>query len=77
VRKEDYVMTRIELPFETACDSAAATFSSLAAMLHFHRTGERYKPRLVVVNKVTMHRRRAAPRPALRVVSARLPQLSA
>jgi hypothetical protein len=29
------------------------------------------------VNKVTMHRRRAAPRPALRVVSARLPQLSA
>ncbi len=53
-------MTRIELPFETACDNAAATFSSLAAMLHFHRTGERYKPRLVVVNEVAAHRRRAA-----------------
>jgi hypothetical protein len=70
-------MTRVEFPFETACDSAAATFSSLAAMLHFHRTGERYKPRLVVVNEVAAHRRRAAPRPVLRVVPARMPQLSA
>ena len=61
-------MTRTELPFETACDSAAATFSSLAAMLHFHRTGERYKPRLVVVNNSAARRRRAAPRPVLRVV---------
>jgi hypothetical protein len=61
-------MTRIELPYETARDSAAATFSSLAAMLHFHRTGERWKPRLVVVNGDAALRR-SHPRPMLRVIS--------
>jgi hypothetical protein len=37
-------------------------------MLHFHRTGERWKPRLVVVNGDGALRR-SHPRPMLRVIS--------
>jgi len=70
-------MTRVELPFETACDSAAASISTLAAMLHFHRTGERWKPRLVAANDDAARRRVRHPRPVLRVVPASKPQLSA
>jgi hypothetical protein len=47
---------------------AMAEASALAAMLHFRRTGQRYKPRLVVVNPSTVLSLR--PRPTLRAVSA-------
>jgi hypothetical protein len=70
-------MTRIEFPFETASDAAGASIASLPAMLHFHRTGERWKPRLVVVNDAAGLRSRPGSRPTLRVVPVREPQLRA
>ena len=67
--KEDCVMTRIELPYGTSCDAASASISTLAALLHFHRTGERWKPRLAVANNTAARSRRWRPRPVLRVVT--------
>ncbi len=70
-------MTRTELPSGTAFDAAGASISTLAAMLHFHRTGERWKPRLVVANDHAAHSRRWRPRPVLRVVPVCEPQMRA
>ena len=51
---------------EAINEVAACNVSALAAMLHFRRTGKRFKPRRAVVNLYTVLSLR--PRPELRVV---------